>query len=680
SLMKLKSDEVVLRNSQFILETVPSRGVARVVHIDDKYKSRYEPATYTTCPPGNQNWLLHAKNISIDKESGRGVAKQAWLEFMGVPFLYTPWISFPVDDRRKSGFLSPYVGHSTTNGFNIVAPYYFNLAPNYDWTLTPRVMTNRGIQLRNEFRYLSESSNGRILAELFPYDNAYPARDPNTSLAQYYKTREKYGTRGQFGWVGNTRLMDSLKAHVDLHYVSDADYLNQLGTLLYINDWRNIRSWANLSYAEGGFSATLAADAYQTLDPTISKAGRPYRRLPQFTFGYNRALFGTGLQFQGTGEFVQFDHSVNVTAQRLNLRPSLSYPLQNTWGYLTPRISLQHTEYWLNWPQTADGLNSQKIYGDTFSRTAPIFSVDSGISFEREFSLGSTSMQQTLEPRLFYLYVPKTKQPVLNFDSAEYDFNFYQLFRENRFAGNDRLSDANQLTPALTTRFIDQDSGLERLKLSIGKIIYFKDPLVTIAKNAAQTTIKSNLVGEANSMLSDNWSIRSTGQWNPKYDRVDRGQVSLQYNNKANQLLNLGYRYRRDPYEGVLPPDKSNPRSTDQTDFSFRLPITDGWFAIGRWQYSLDTKLTVEAMAGIERETCCWRFSLLGLQYQNGAYGTVATNTSSNNPVTSNTTFFFQVEFKNLGRFGQQVDQFLASTISGFRTDYDTYGTNPQGF
>jgi len=678
--MDLNTDQGILRNSQFILETVPARGTSRLTHIDSKSKSRYETATYTTCPPGNQDWLLHASHASIDKDEGVGTATNAWLEFKGVPFLYTPYMTFPVDDRRKSGFLSPYAGYSKQNGFDFTLPYYFNLAPNYDLTLMPRVLSRRGELLRGDFRYLSEIGSGRLFADILPYDQL------------------EQKTRGQIGWVDSSRYTPNISSHVDLHLVSDQRYIYELGNLLAINNTTFLRSWGNVNY-DGGtlfggmYSASVLVDYYQSLDTTVQNQNYPYRRMPQVNFNYNRDVAGTGLQFQSVGELTRFDQQYKVNGQRLNLRPRLYYPFRDAAGYITPSLALQHTEYWLQ--------NLGAGESSTFTRTAPIFSVDSGAYFDRDFSLFDAPMQQTLEPRLFYLYVPKVSQPYnynygigvdgkpgyqgLNFDANEYDFNFYQLFRENRFAGVDRLSDANNITPALTTRLISQDSGLERLRFSVGKVFYLTDPQVVLTLNGPQTTIKNNVVAEASSMLSEHWSFRSTGQWNPSKDRMDRGQVALQYNNFANQLLNLSYRYRRDPYAGSIPPypyDPNNPRTINQTDISARLPLGGGWFGIGRWQYDLASHVTVETMLGVERETCCWRFSLLGLRYINGTAGTnnvVNTNGQvvTNNDVTANNAVFFQIELKGLGRFGDQIDNLLMQNFSGYRMEYDLPNTRP---
>jgi len=664
--MDLDSDQGILRNSQFILETIPARGTARVTHIDSKAKTRYETATYTVCPPGNQDWLLHATNATIDKDEGVGTATNAWLEFKGVPFLYTPYMTFPVDDRRKSGFLSPYFGYSKLNGLDLTVPYYFNLAPNYDLTFMPRYLSKRGELLRGDFRYLTSTSSGRLFADILPWDSIYEE------------------TRGQVGWQDNSKFTDHISSHVDLHLVSDKRYIYELGNLLALNSTTFLRSWGELRYDSGEFlggnySASLLADYYQSTDTSILAVNYPYRRMPQVNFNYNREVAGTGLQFQSAVEITRFDQQYKVNGQRLNLRPRLYYPFRSAAGYVTPSLALQHTEYWLN--------NLGPNESSTFSRTAPIFSVDSGAYFERDFELFGSPMQQTLEPRLFYLYVPKVAQPYdyncvagncegLNFDAAEYDFNFYQLFRENRFAGVDRLSDANNITPALTTRFISQDSGLERLKMSVGKVFYLTDPQVVLVPNGPQTTNKNNVVGEFSSMLSEHWSLRGTGQWNYEWDRVDRGQLALQYNNYANQLLNLSYRYRRDPYDGsvpALPVNPANPRTVNQTDISARLPLGAGWFGIGRWQYDLASQVTVQTMLGVERETCCWRFSLLGLRYINGPTGQVVTS----NTTPANNAVFFQFELKGLGRFGDQIDNLLMQNFSGYRTDYDLPGIHP---
>jgi len=660
--LKLKTDEGVLRNSQFVIGTVPGRGTSRLTRIDSKTLSRYETVTYTTCPPGNQDWLLHASKAKINKESGVGSVENAWLEFKGVPFLYTPYMSFPVDDRRKSGFLTPSFGNTKASGFNLMQPYYLNLAPNYDLTLNPRYLTSRGPNLGADFRYLTDWTKGRMLVEYMPNDSVL-----NKS-------------RGQVGVINYTKFADNFTAHVDAHYVSDSTYLNQVSSILNINDKRNIRSYGTLNYSGENYSVSALGDYYQSLDPTILTA--PYWRMPQLLLNYGRNVADTGLQFQGYSELVNFQNNSSdpitgkpkVTAQRLNLRPRLSYPISGPPGFVIPSLALEHTQYWLQNP--APGVSN------SLSRTAPIFSTDAGMYFAREFELFKTPVQQTIEPRLYYLYVPTINQrDIPIFDSSEYDFNFSQLFRENRFAGSDRRADANQVTTALTSRFIDQESGLERLRLSAGSIFYFKNRDVQLVSpagapltpqqltaqqiaNQRSTSATSNLVAEAASWLSDDWLLRATGQWNPSTNQIDRDQISLQYNNKANNLLNLAYRYRR-PSTATI-----NQAPIDQTDVSFRLPITQGWHILGQWQYLLNDQKTSQTFFGVERETCCWRFSLVGIRYLNNL------TTSATNPtVTYNDGIYFQFELKGLSTFGSQVDDLMYQSVPGYRRQNELLGT-----
>lgn len=652
--LKMKTNEGVLRNSQFIVETAPGRGTSRIVHIDSNTLSRYEAMTYTTCPPGEADWLLHASKAKINKETGVGSAENAWLEFKGVPFLYTPYMSFPIDKRRKSGLLTPTFGNNKTGGFNLLQPYYLNLAPNYDLTLNPRYLTSRGPNLGADFRYLTDWTRGEMLVEYMPQDLILKK------------------SRGQFGFTNNTKFTDNLTAQVDAHYISDNTYLNQIGSLLHINASNFIRSYGQLNYFGKNYSVTALGDYYQNLNPALAP---PYWRMPDVIFNYGSNVAGTGLKFQGYGEAVDFQNNSidpvtgqpKVTAQRLNLRPRLSYPIGGPPGYVIPSFTLEHTQYWLQNPLPGVSNN--------ISRTAPIFSTDAGMYFERELQLFKTPMQQTLEPRLFYLYVPTiNQQNIPIFDSSQYDFNYSQLFRENLFAGADRRADGNQVTTALTSRLIDQETGLERLKVSAGTIFYFQNrnvllnPLLLtpqqlefqLQKNRART---SNLIAEVSSAITDNWSFFGTSQYDPTMNQIDRNQIGLQYDNKANHLLNLSYRYRN-PLTA-----NSNQAAIDQTDVSFRLPVATGWNILGQWQYLLSDKKTSQSFFGIERETCCWRFSVVAIRYLNNI------TTSAQQPnVPYNDGIFFQAELKGLTQFGRQVDNLMYRTVPGFRKPNEIVG------
>lgn len=656
--MRMGEDKGVLRNSQFVVETMPSRGVARVAHMDSDTYSRYETATYTTCPPGNTDWLLHADEITIDKESGRGDAKHAWMEFKGVPMFYTPYMDFPVDDRRQSGFLAPSPGWSGTNGYNLTIPYYFNLAPDYDLTVSAREMTNRGPMFGGDFRWLTESQRIRLLGEIMPED---------TQLKQ---------TRGQAGFDAMGRWTENLFTLVDLNYVSDPLYLNQVNNNLGLTSNTFVQSQAYADYAYSNGSVRLLGDYYQNIDPSIPAEQTPYYRLPSLRGNYHEQIGDSGFRFQTVGEVVNFGHGGStVQGQRFNFRPQISYPIQAPGSFIIPTLAVQNTTYML-----------QNQYSDTASslnRVAPVVSLDSGLVFERDFELGSASLTQTLEPRVYYTYVPKVNQddyPI--FDSNYYDFTYSQLFRNNRFAGSDRLADMNQVTLGMSSRFIDHDSGLERFSASLGKVFFITDPSVTLVNpygtnplgivlgtDQGLTTYNAynqsfaNVVSQMDAMLTESWSVGAEGQVSPYSGRIERGSAGLRYDDHQNNLLNLTYRYR------VPLPNQTDQYSSalNNTDVSFRIPFLKDWHLIGRWQYSMIYNKTLESFVGLEHETCCWRFTLIGRQYLNGV------NQNNYADSTTNTAVFVQLELKGLTRIGDQVDKFLYRSLTGYRMPNDDF-------
>jgi LPS-assembly protein len=553
-------------------------------------------------------------------------------------------LSFPIDNRRLSGFLSPSFGSTRTSGFNIKTPFYWNIAPNYDATLIPHELTKRGPLLAGRFRYLTEQSNGKVAMEIMPHDQIL-------NKARY------------LGSIKNvSQLTDHIASNLDLNYVSDKTYFADLGNALSFSNFNYLISTANISYANQGVSFVTQATNYQSINATITDAALPYRRLPQMNLNLNHAFQFIPLYTTMENEYVYFQHSTLVNAQRLNTKPSVSLPLQTASAFFTPRVSLQHTQYFLNSGQAQLGTQTTDT---SISRTLPILSADSGLFFERNFNIAQSSYLHTLEPRLFYLYVPYTNQqniPV--FDSAQYDFQFNSMFRENSFSGTDRIQDANQVTTALTSRLVDEKSGLERLKLSVGEIFYFRDRLVSTPGVPVQQGSFSNVVTELNSQLTKNLALTTGLQWNPQLNQIQRGNAALHFRNESNQILNLGYLYRKNP----LIPNQTN--DVIQTDMSFRLPIYDKWYAVGRWQYSLLYNTTQDGMFGLEKENCCWRFRLIGRHYMNNinSNSNFISSTANLAPTgTAQNGFFFEVELKGLTGIGSNLDNFFAQTIYGYR-------------
>jgi len=646
--LKLASDQAKLRDTLFIFPATPLRGRAKVVYRDSKFLSHYKDVTYTSCRPGNQDWALHASELKLNKQTGKGSAKNAWLEFKGTPVFYSPYMAFPVDNRRLSGFLAPYFGNTQNGGFNASIPYYWNIAPNYDATLNPRYFTKRGILLAGDFRYLTEQSIGTAGLEYMPNDEVL-----NESR---YRGSLKHATQ----------FTPNISSHLDLNYVSDKNYFAELGNALSFPNFSFLRSQADVNYISEGIAFTSRVESYQTIDPTLSGIQIPYRRLPQINLNLNRSFNTvTPVDAAFESESVYFQHSSLVNGQRFNIKPSLSLPLQTTSAFLTPKLSVQHTQYLLN--------NQNPGLPNDISRTLPIMSIDSGVYLERDLKMADTAMLHTIEPRLFYLYIPKTDQSQIPlFDTTVYDFWYSSMFRENRFSGSDRIQDANQVTTALTSRLVDPVTGRERLKLSIGEIFYFRNREVTLcgaypsslcAISPVETESSSPLVTELSSQLTEHISIDSGLQWDPHSNAIVRGKAAIHFVNQQGRIINVGYLYRQNP----LIPDKSN--DITQSDMSFRWPIVDNWYAVGRWQYSWLYNSTQDGFFGIEKENCCWRFRVIGRSYLNSINQITGNTQLANNIVegTTQTGIFFQVELKGLTGIGEKLDNFFEKSIYGYR-------------
>jgi LPS-assembly protein len=621
--LDLENDKARLTRPRFILGNTPARGTAARSRFESEALSRHQQVSYTTCPIGSEDWVLHAKDLKINRATGMASGHHVWLEFMHLPVFYSPYFSHPIDDRRISGFLSPSLGRSSARGFDVALPYYFNLAPNYDLTLTPRVMVQRGFMAGAEFRYLLPNTRGQLAGEILPHDS------------------QRGTTRGQASFFHQTQIDPYWSALADLNYVSDSHYLNELGNNLSLANRRQVRSEARTEYRKDNWYFLGRLENWQTVDPTIPDQNKPYRRLPQLFFALEQGLAPWALGHFDS-EFVYFQQDKRIDAQRLHLRPSVSFPWREAFGFFVPKLSFDYTQYFLQ--GAVPGQDSQ------ISRTLPIASVDSGLVLEKDWG----GFFQTLEPRVFYLYIPRKRQddiPV--FDSALFDFNFHQLFRENRFSSYDRLTEANQFSLALTSRFIEA-SGKERLRTSLGQIFYLKDRRVTLPGQPIDTSTLSNLVAEIDVLPTDKLSVLSGVQWDPERQDLDRGEILFGYKNTDNYIANLGYRFRR---FAPLIPGVPFPLAGDQLkilDGSFRWLVYPGFHAIGRWQYSLRDDITLDSFLGVELESCCWRLRLIGRRFIRDINR------------TEDTAVFAQLELKGLVSLGKDVDSFLERTVRGY--------------
>jgi LPS-assembly protein len=608
-----------VQQASYALPRQHARGTATSVELDGRDWQHLKEVSYTTCAIGNTDWQIFAKQVDLDQEDGTGTARNARVEIKGVPVMYTPYLSFPLDDRRKSGLLIPKVGTTQETGIDISTPYYLNLAPDLDATIIPRFMSKRGVMMGGEFRYLNRTNSGELTGEYLPSDN-------------------NFGNNNRYlvGFNHRGNPVPRLETAIRASDVSDDLYFDDFGTSLVQTSQTNLERTATAAYHGRGWNLGMMVQNYQTIDPTIPAAQRPYEQLPKVAFDIAPAQRLAGLAFAADAETNYFRHSGAVLSDgsRFDMQPRVSLPVNRPGWYVDPSVSMRYTTY--NLTTAAPDENKSP------TRTTPVVSLDAGSFFDRNSRWGDTDFVQTLEPRLFYLYVPYKNQDDLPvFDTGEYDFNYWTLFRENRFSGPDRMGDANQLALALTSRFLNPANGVQLFSVSVGSLLYFRDREVTLPGEPVETSNSSNIIGELTLGLTHEWSARAETQWNPSESQSELHGLHLQYRKGSRQLVNLAYRYRR----GI----------EDQTDISMLWPLSDSWHMVGRWYYSLRDHTTLEALGGLGYESCCWTAQLVGRSFVK-------------NLDTRENAIFLQVELKGLGRLVDTVDKALERGILGYES------------
>jgi LPS-assembly protein len=585
-------------NYQFVGAT--AHGSADEVRVENRTRSYLLSPEFTTCPGDEPEWLLSAQEVEFHHDKGIGIARRAKLEFMDIPILYAPWFSFPIDDRRKSGFLYPEASIANDNGVEVGIPYYWNIAPNQDATLMPRYFSDRGLMLTGEYRLLTRRTRGSL-----EFD--YLANDKNTNKLRYqYRVRHL----AQF----NTRW----RSRVAVHRVSDDQYFQDFGISLAETARQFLRSSAGLTGAGRYWTFSLYADDFQVIDESVSERQEPYRRLPRVLYEVDRPFGSTGFAFSLASEAVYFERPVGVTGARVDLYPRLGWSLERYWGFIRAGAGYRYTAY---------DLDRQGLPGDESpDRGMPIVSLDSGMFFEREQNDGHI---QTLEPRVFYLYVPYENQDALpDFDTSEFTFGYSQLFHTNRFTSADRQSNANQITLAATTRSLNPTTGRERWSLGFGQIFYFDDLKVSLDRNPPDSADTSPFIGEFTWNPLNRFTGRIAAQWNWDSRQVDVWTLGMDYRSGRIGRFGFEYRFRRD--------------RLDQFDLRYLWPINERWTVLSRLKYSLDDRELLEAQAGLEYETCCWGVRMVARRYLRNREG------------DARDAVYLELRLKGLGDFGRK--------------------------
>ena len=615
----LRADGSVMVLSGRMIERPPAVGSGTAERMEFRGEDFYhlKKATYSTCGPGRRDWEIAVDKVDLDYASSVGTANSATVRFMGAPIFYTPWLEFSLNGERKSGMLPPTLGSTSKSGFEITAPWYWNIAPNMDATITPRYMTKRGLQINTEFRYMDYGYNGQARVEVLPDDKQ--------------ADRNRYG----YSILHTHNFGRGLMGQVKLNGVSDDDYFSDLSTRVSSVAQGNLLRQARLMYNQSWYGAAINVQSYQTLQDLAS----PYRRLPQITAYANRYDLPGRLAFNFNAEYISLDHPTKVIGKRTTLYPQMSLPFYTPAFWLTPKIGVHSTQYELAGQDRPEAATWKNV-DSSQNRQVPIFSVDGGFVMERDASMFGTALTQTLEPRLHYLYVPRRDQkniPV--FDTALADFSYAQMFSENRYVGGDRVGDANHMTFAMTSRFLDAVSGAELLRATLGTRYYFTLQDVTLPGEKPRSGRSADLLAALSGQVAPKVYTDLAWQYNPRDDQTERLTLGARYRPAAGKIINAGYRFTRD--------------QLGQIDVSTQWPLFGGWHGVGRYNYSTREHRVIETIGGLEYNADCW-------------VGRVVVQRLATLDEKPTSAIFLQLELNDFSKIGSNPMDLLRRNIPGY--------------
>lgn len=654
----------------------------------------FDQATYSTCPPDTSVWQVRTSHLTLDKTTGRGSAYNARILVKGVPVFYSPYLNFPIDKRRKTGFLWPTEGSSSQSGPYLRVPFYWNMAPNYDTTITPSFLSKRGLQLSDTSRYLTQDTTGNFTVEVLPGDKDFSifqsdsegsfgnSTDPVTQ-AELRRLEQASTTRKALNWQNRTRFNEHWSGDVDYNYVSDDYYLRDFSNNLDQITQNQLLQQGEIDYKGQNWNFTGRLQSYQTLHPVdqIGITQNAYSRVPQLTLNGDYPDTPGDVDYFISNDVTHFSilNTPGSTIKfpvgdRLNTQPGISRPFNWPFLSITPRLQFAMTKYDLG------DVNDPNPKGP--SRTLPIFDLNSSLYFDRNVSFLKTAYRQTLEPQIYYVYIPFRQQDQLPvFDTTVNTLTYDELFMYNRFSGIDRINDANQVAVGISSRFIDEQTGAEKIKMAAGEIFYFKKREVTLCTSASDplcqnatdvpgnpdnSNNRSPLTGLLSYTVNPSWSATANTIWNPKTSRVDNQSAGLHYQEPGTQkIVNLGYNFVRNG--DVLYPDELNSveANLSSTDMSFNWPLLRDWSVIGRWTQNWNHHHLQNLLYGLQYDACCWAARFVA--------GRAFTNLNLNNTFQYNTQFYVQFALKGLGTTpitGGDPSQVLTTNISGYVNNF----------
>ncbi len=633
-----------IEDALFFLFTNNANGHADQILVKNDSQVELSGLNYSTCPVDEPAWKLSAGKMIIDQEEGEGQAWHTLLRVKDVPILYLPYISFPTDDRRKSGLLSPTLKSVERDGINFALPYYWNIAPHTDATFAPRFIEKRGSGLDGQFRYLTQKSESE-------YDFAWLAKDkllqqqtdvPNGAVSDE-------DTQRWFSHIQNkTQFNSNWQLNINAQRVSDTGYFRDFSNGIESANAIQLESQARLSYRDDIWQIDAFTLSHQSLIGRES-----YQYLPSIRANADY-LTDNGWQLLWATEATSFEHKDNtkLIGQRYHTVPGIAYPMRASWGFATPKMRYHVSQYTQQ--------NQLTNESTRLSREIPEFTLDSGIYLDRSFSFAEKNYIHSLEPRLFYAYIPYEEQSSINlFDTTQNDFGFNRLWQANRFSGIDRIGDTNQVSVSLTNRFLEDATGAEKVSFTLGRVYYLEAPQMSLdGSDLAPEEQKkhSPWLAQMNLSLSSAFSLSGLVEYDSEQKKTNRAQTQLNFEPKANHIVNLSHRYR--DVDGKL---------HEELDFAFALPINERWRLLGRWYNDLNRGQMIEALAGVEYESCCWAVRLVGQKYLNSQLDAQGMPLEFGDD-KYHQGIYLQVIFKGLGSAGRSgVKDVLTSSIVGYK-------------
>lgn len=589
-----------------------AQGDAKIVRFMGQDQYRVEEGRYTTCTAPRPDWWLNVKELELDYTREVGIARQATLRLFDTPILYLPWLDFPLSNNRKSGFLPPVI--TTGANASLGIPYYWNIAPNYDATLTPRWFQKRGLALNSEWRYLQPQYTGELRFEWLGNDQLLH--------------RDRHGV----SWQHLQQVNDRLRFSWNVQHVSDNDYFRDLSDKISATSQTHLPREGQLEYQGGWWNLLLKGQTYQTLQDGKNWVNTPYRRLPQLALTAMPPRVA-GLQFLWQSDYTRFSHPTDINAKRLFIYPQVSLPIEYSYGFFIPKVGWQSTRY-------TYGENNRQNLADN-NRNLPTFTLDMGLNFERPWDINGQTFTHTLEPRLYYVRMPyRDQSQIPNFDTANLDFGFAQIFSENQFNGLDKVNNANQLTAAITSRLLDAEDGSERLRVAVAQRLYFTDQNVKLDGSTQKTDSRSDLLALVGGKVAPFWFVDAGWQYHPASGKTQKANLLARYQPENGKVLNLGYRYTRDELR--------------QLDLATQWPLGGRWYGTGRINWSLPEKRLVEGLAGLEYNGGCWVFRAVAHRFVTGVE-------------RYNSGVMFQLEFNGLSQIGSNPLETLTRNILGYQ-------------